>query len=230
MTLSLPAIWFAGSSGDDSDSGNYSRRDHSGRQSDHKGNAAIDPRLGIANSEITGRIREGDAILFGQLFDTYWPQLVRFANLYTRGNDEAEDVAAQVFAALWEKHSEWHLAGSIEAYLYSAVRNRAHNVHRAAKRFERNATLLAGAGESPTAGAPQLRADLSVLADERRERLLAAVNSLPDRPREVLLLRWLRDMEFSEIATLMSISKNTVHVAYHRAIGQLRERIPEYFE
>jgi RNA polymerase sigma-70 factor (ECF subfamily) len=189
-----------------------------------------DPRLAIPDAEIASRIREGDALLFGRLFDAYWIPLTRFAAIYTQSDDEAQDVAAQVFASLWEGRERWHPASGVAIYLYSAVRHRTKNVFRAAQRFERNVLGFASAGESPTSGTPLLRADESVVADERRAIILRVVNGLPARPREVLLLRWLRGLEFGEIAALLRLSSNAVHVTYHRAVAQLRKQPPSYFE
>jgi RNA polymerase sigma-70 factor (ECF subfamily) len=164
------------------------------------------------------------------LFDSYWTPLTRFAALYTKSDDEAQDVAAQVFATLWARRMEWAPERGIELYLFGAVRNRARNAHRAAERAERQRVALAGDFESPTSGEAVLRADESVMADERRAILLRVVNALGERPREVLLLRWLRGLAFDEIAVLLGASRNAVYVNYHRAVAQLRERLPEYFE
>jgi RNA polymerase sigma factor (sigma-70 family) len=236
MTFSLPAYWFAGSSEDDDQTRvppeGRGRRTEQGteRNQNPRESNGTDRRLGIADLEIAQRIRDGDELLFGRLFDTYWGPLTRFAALYTRSDDEAQDVAAQVFAAVWQGRHSWTPKRGVELYLYGAARNRARNVHRSLDRAERQVASLMDDGESPTTGSVLLRPDHAVVADERRTILLRAVNSLTERTREVLLLRWLRGLDFEEIAALLGLSRNAVYVSYHRAIAQLRDRLPEYFE
>lgn len=231
MTFSIPIYWFSGAS-DEPERRGRTRAAASAPRREAVANrdATIDRYVQLSVAEIVHGVRMGDERLFGRLFDAYWGVLTRFAALYTKSGDEAEDVTAQVFAALWQRRAEWRPLQGIELYLFGAVRNRARNLHRTVSRAERQRIVLAASGESPTSGEAMLRADNAIIADERRAILLRVVNSLGERPREVMLLRWLRGLEFDEIAALLDMSRNAVYVSYHRALGQLRERLPDYFK
>jgi len=230
MTFTVPGYWFAGSSDDDDHGRPFHDVSHHAQADTAPARDTLDPRLALSAAEVARRIRDGDALLFGRLFDTYWRPLSRFAALYTRSDDEAEDVTAQVFAALWNTRATWYPRGSLELYLYGAVRNCARNAHRAARRFAWHEAMLTGTGTSPTMGEAQLRADDAVIADERRHIIARVINGLADQPREILMLRWLRGLSFDEIAVVTGVSRNAVYVRYHRALAALRERLPQYFE
>jgi RNA polymerase sigma-B factor len=60
---------------------------------------------------------------------------------------------------------------------------------------------------------------------ERRSRLAEAVNSLPAREREIIQLRFFRNLSQTEVAHRMKISQMHVSRLQHRAIERLRELV-----
>jgi RNA polymerase sigma factor (sigma-70 family) len=56
----------------------------------------------------------------------------------------------------------------------------------------------------------------------RRLHLVAAVESLDERGRELIALRYGADLSTSQIASLLELRTNTVEVALHRALARLR--------
>jgi RNA polymerase sigma-70 factor (ECF subfamily) len=77
--------------------------------------------------------------------------------------------------------------------------------------------LLAG-GSSPSR---------RMIRDEERKRLRAALASLPERDREILVMRHLEQLENSEIAAVLSISEGAVRVRHVRALRRLRALLDE---
>src|SRR5690242_392109 len=65
------------------------------------------------------------AAAFDRLFEAYFDRLRRFAYRYLRSWEEAEDVVHDVFVRLWARHDQLSSIADIEAYLYTATRNRA---------------------------------------------------------------------------------------------------------
>ena len=67
-------------------------------------------------------------------FEMLVAEIVRPLELYARrfigSADASQDVVQDVFARLWEHRQTLHVRGSVRAYFYSAVRNRALNVRR----------------------------------------------------------------------------------------------------
>jgi RNA polymerase sigma-70 factor (ECF subfamily) len=67
--------------------------------------------------------------------------------------------------------------------------------------------------------------------EERRARVRAALESLPDRDREVLVLRHLEQLPTSEIAAELELTEATVHTRHLRALRRLRDLLgPEFAE
>ncbi len=61
---------------------------------------------------------------------------------------------------------------------------------------------------------------------EERAQLLAAIDSLEEKDREVLLLRGIEQSPVELVATELGIPANSVNVRYHRARKRLRDRFP----
>lgn len=74
------------------------------------------------------------------------------------------------------------------------------------------AASLAAPGSSPSA---------HVAAAEMRRKVRLALDELPDRDREVLVLRYLEQLSTSEIAEVMGISKEAVKTRHFRAVQKL---------
>jgi RNA polymerase sigma-70 factor, ECF subfamily len=62
---------------------------------------------------------------------------------------------------------------------------------------------------------------------EERQALWALLQSLPDEPREMLILRYLLGWQVTQIAAYLEIPDNTVSVTIHRTLERLRQRWPQ---
>jgi RNA polymerase sigma-70 factor (sigma-E family) len=137
--------------------------------------------------------------------------LIRLAVVMLGDRPAAEDVVQEAFCGLYRR---WHtLADPAKALAYarSSVINGCRSVLR---RRRRPLGDLAGetAGESAEAAA--------LVSEEHRE-VLTAVRRLPDRQREVLVLRFYLDLDEGEIAAALRISRGTVKSTTSRGIAAL---------
>jgi len=64
-----------------------------------------------------------------------------------------------------------------------------------------------------------------VIASEQSRRLLAAIDELAPRDRELVILRGIEQADIAEVAAIMGMGKNHVSVAYRRALEQLRGKL-----
>ena len=144
--------------------------------------------------DLARRIRAGDARAFEELFRSHYAALCRFAHRYLHEAWLAEELVQDLFADLWADHARLELRGSVRAYLFAAVRNRALNYrkHQLVERdWERNEAV------------PDVRelhrapphADHASDDAERDAGLHAAMEALPERCRLVMQLRWRDQLE-----------------------------------
>ena len=67
--------------------------------------------------------------------------------------------------------------------------------------------------------------------DHARSELAAVLTSLPDEPREILLMRFVDDMSLADIATVLDIPVGTIKTKLYRALRLLHDdrRTRDYF-
>lgn len=168
----------------------------------------------------------GDAEQFGVLFDRYAGVLHRYCAGRV-GAAVAEDVVADVFCLAFKQRDRFD-AGRVDAlpWLYGIATNLVRRRWRQeVARYRAMAKVvppLAGGDE------PALRAVERTHAAEYVQLISSALEKMPRRQREVLLLFALADLGYGEIATALGIPIGTVRSALHRARTRLRDVLPAH--
>ncbi len=160
------------------------------------------------------------------LYAVHWQALVRLAWLLLHDQQAAEDVVQEAFVAT---HRRWpHLRDRQKAlaYLRTCVVNGARSRQRHDRVVRRETTAEATrADASGRAVAPS--AEASALRHLDSAVMLAVVRALPQRQREVLVLRYYADLTEAQIADTLGISAGSVKAHAHRALASLRLRAEE---
>jgi RNA polymerase sigma-70 factor (ECF subfamily) len=159
---------------------------------------------------------KGDKDSFSKLYDYFIDSIYKF--IYFKVKDEdAEDLTELVFIKAWENRKKYKSKyGSFSSWLYTIARNTVIDHYRVTKEvYELNDYIP----------------DDSEIADPQRitedkltsERLREAINKLPENYRDILLLRFIEDMEYNEIAEVLDKSEGAIRITQFRAIKSLRE-------
>lgn len=67
-------------------------------------------------------IKNGDKQAFKYIFDTYFTALCRFMYLYLGNTQEAEDIASDILASIWENRKKLEIRLTFKAYLFQAAK------------------------------------------------------------------------------------------------------------
>ena len=149
-----------------------------------------------------------------QLYAAHYTSLVRLAALLVRHSGEAEEIVQDAFVAM---HSKWRRLrdpDSALGYLRRTVVNRARSAQRHHAVADRHADTR------PALAAPS--AEQHALSAETRATVLAALDRLPTRQREVLVLRYYSDLSENDIAETLGISRGAVKSHASRGVAALR--------
>jgi RNA polymerase sigma-70 factor (sigma-E family) len=160
---------------------------------------------------------EDAAVAVGALYQATAVGLIRLAYVILGDRHAAEDVVQDAFCNLfrrWDRLS--HVQGA-EYYVRVAVLNACRSTLR--RRVVRSRRVLY---ELP---APSVEA--AILGSEERDELIRAVDRLPRRQRETLILSYYLDLPDDEIATLMGVGMSSVRSARHRALETLARNLKE---
>src|SRR5215204_626553 len=172
-------------------------------------------------TDIAARLRGGDQRALESLFRAYFAPLCEFAVRYVHEAALAEEIVQDLFADLWARRVDWLPRGPVRAYLFGAVRNRALNL-RKRQATERDWAENESVTEIRSLHRAPERVDDALEREELRSRVHAAVESLPERCRLVMHLRWREQMSHAEIAAIMGISVKGVENQLGRGLKALR--------
>ncbi len=181
------------------------------------------PGRALSATDLARRIRDGDPAALETLFREHYVALVRFANRYLRDRAAAEDLVQDVFTSIWAGRLRLEVRGSLRSYLFAAVRNRALNL-RKHQLVERDWELDEALPDVRALHRAPPRPDDLLDDVERRNRLRAALEALPERCRLVMQLRWKEQLSHAEIADVLGITVKGVERQLARGLHALRER------
>ena len=128
-----------------------------------------------------------------------------------------DDIVQETYSRLLRTRDKGRLT-STKAFLFTVARNVAIDLLRRRPKVEHEPIsdlhALPVLEEAPSA-------EESLERQQRRENLIEAIASLPDRCREVLMLRHLDGLPYKEIAVRLGISPNTVKVHMAKGVRDL---------
>ncbi len=178
--------------------------------------ATADEEAGVIRP-LVDRAKEGDADAFGQLYDRFQPEIVRYLVIRTRNPDVAEDLAQQVFLKAWRAVPRYqHRGAPFRAWLYRMAHNQMVDYFRT----NRATTDLEGVDLPEDSEAEE-----RVLTAETNEVLRAALERLSEDHREVLVQRFLMEKSAREIGEAMGRKEVTVRGLQMRALQALRREL-----
>lgn len=155
------------------------------------------------------------------IFRYYYRPLNLYALHYLQDLDSAEDIVQECLALLWEKLHAGTTVTDPKAYLYRMVRNLCIDRLRHDRPEE--------AGLHPSDLAETLSDEECRERSELEARLWTAVDKLPPKCREALLLSKRDGLKYQEIADRMGISVNTVENHISKALKLLRAKASDIY-
>jgi RNA polymerase sigma-70 factor (sigma-E family) len=146
----------------------------------------------------------------------HYRSLVKLAALLVDDPSTCEEIVQDAFVAVFRSSARLRDDTKLPAYLRSAVLNGARSQLR--RRQVRSRLHVVQGDDAPSAEVGALRAD-------EHDAVLAALRSLPDRQRDVLVLRFYLDLPESAIAETLGIGAGTVKTHTRRGLDALAEKL-----
>lgn len=150
---------------------------------------------------------------FRELMETYGQTVWDYAYFVTGRFDLADDVAQDVFLAVYRRIGSFRGQSSFRTWLLAITRNTALNAKRTA--FLRRVVLMDRPGDLTKDAHPS--AEQEALRRSHSEELWRVVLALPVKYREVLLLDAKYEMSLAEIAGVLNLPLGTVKSRLARA-------------
>ena len=161
----------------------------------------------------------GDPEAFGALYDKHVVRVYRHVYYMVGSAPEAEDLTAQAFLQGWEAIGRYQIRG---APFVSWLLRIAHNLGVSHLRSRKEgAELPETLVDRSRDGNPE---DVLQRRSEA-QRVREAILRLRDEQRQVIMLRFVEDLEYPEVAEIVGKSVAAVRVIQHRALNALRKQM-----
>lgn len=190
-------------------------------------------------------LKAGDEAAFVSLVDRYHGSMFRLALGYVGDSDAAEDVVSETWLQVLAGLDRFEGRSSLKTWIFGILLNVARSRRRKESRLRPFSSLFARdeSGSEPMvdadrfntegrwtslpdnwAGLPEAR----LLSREILGRVGAAIDALPPKLRDVIVLRDVAELPADQVAASLGISEANQRVRLHRARGHIRRALEEY--
>jgi len=183
----------------------------------------------LSDAALMERVRDRDVDAFQVLYSRYESRIFNFLLRYVGNRPLAEDLLQETFWRVWQASATFQAdRGEFRSWLYRVALNlvRTEMAH---KRYGLDRLVSEGQSKKSAGGhqatglehdpAGRLELEESTTLVER------ALSGLSPAMREVIVLKCLEGMKFSEIASVTGTPEGTLKSRFHRAIAELRRRL-----
>ncbi|MGC9198273.1 MAG: sigma-70 family RNA polymerase sigma factor [Acidobacteriaceae bacterium] len=158
----------------------------------------------------------------------YRPRLLRFVAFSVNDADMAESITQDCLLKAYNARDRFRNDCSINTWLTSIAVNLIRDQLRLKKfRFWRdaNATSIEVTEAANFLPSPQSSPEALLLVKEKTSQVYAALQNLSPKQRTIFLMRFVQEMELSEISAATDIPINTVKTHLHRALSSVRSQV-----
>jgi RNA polymerase sigma-70 factor, ECF subfamily len=201
----------------------------------NKENASAPPQE-EGDAELIAAYLAGSEEAFNRLVLRHHRMAFNLAYRFVSDYEDANDLAQEAFIRVHKSLSRFKAKCSFKTWLYKIVLNLARNRYRWKKRRGEFAKVsLDNPAREPERGPIEVPDEtLSVGTQIRRKEIQARIedslNQLPAEFREVLVLRHIEGMTYTEMSNLLGCAEGTIKSRLHRARLEARRLLADMVE
>jgi RNA polymerase sigma factor (sigma-70 family) len=180
-------------------------------------NTASIRKHGSAMADLLDAAREGDTGAIAALLAACQPDIRRYARRSCH-SDDVDDAVQDAMLILHRRIGTLRVAAAFSAWLFEIVRRECLRLMRATARLVTLAPDEQASADAALPGRPE--------ADIRMD-VAAAIQSLPDHYRQVILMRDLEEMTIDQIAQALQLTRESTKARLHRARAMVREHLKD---
>lgn len=169
------------------------------------------------------RFKGGNQDALGEIFENYFQELYFYGLKIIPISDLVKDVIQEMFVLLWERRETIGDVKNVKPYLLVMLRNEL--VH--ASKKNQFSTIELGVKLEPfTLTAEDFIIDQEN-SKELTQNLVCSLNTLTERQREIIMLRFYHNLGFSELAEVLEMNVQSVRNLLFRALAKIRKDLED---
>jgi len=179
------------------------------------------------DAELMLRVREGDQASFGLLLEKHRSPVIHFLYRMVQNQAVAEELAQEVFLRVYKSRSSYEPTAKFTTWLFRIASHLALNWIRDGRNEKRQASLDE---ESPDGTARQVpdrgrTVEQELVYQAKLREVRQAIESLPAKQKAAVMMHKYQEMEYAQIADVLSCSESAVKSLLFRAYESLRMRL-----
>jgi len=169
------------------------------------------------DQELLEKIAQGDRSSLEEIHNTYYAAIRRFIYFRVSNNQIAEDLTSAIFLRFFEYVSRGNAIDHVRGFLFRSAKNELAN-------FYRDRKAIVDIDEVFTDEiALEMDVDKEIDLQLDAEQALTVIQKLKDEWRDVMLMRFMEELDYEEIANIIGKSQGAIRVIIHRALKELRD-------
>jgi len=176
------------------------------------------------DEELVRSIAQGDTDAFRKLFQRYYSRVHAFVLRRLGDSTAAEDTTVETFAELWRTAKRFRGESRPSTWIYGIAHFKALAARRAASRNKRSKVISVDFETLSRAPAEEVF-EQKLEAREEVRRVRQAIQSLPQRYRQVIELAFFENLPYGDIARRLGMAEGTVKTQVSRARQRLRRQL-----
>jgi RNA polymerase sigma-70 factor (ECF subfamily) len=179
------------------------------------------------DAELMLRVKDGDGVSFGVLLDKHRSSVVHFLYRMVQNHAVAEELAQEVFLRVYRSRESYEPTAKFTTWLFRIATHLALNWlrdgknERSQERLDDESTDIPGRQVSDRRPSVEQR----MLYEVRLQEIRRAIAVLPEKQRAAVLMHKYDEMEYAQIARVLSCSESAVKSLLFRAYETLRARL-----
>ena len=208
-----------------------------------------DPASRDRDAPLVAGLRAGDEEAFATLVSRYHASLKRIARMYVSTDAVAEDLVQETWLAVIDGIGRFEHRSSFKTWLFHILANKAKTRGVRERRTVPFSSLGPGEEGEPTVSPDRFQREgdawpghwaapprawddpeRRLASLEARERLRAAIATLPERQQAVLTLRDVEGLSAEEVSDLLDLTPGNQRVILYRARAKVRAELEDWFD
>ncbi len=172
------------------------------------------------DEKLAQQLQQGDRAALGELVERHYDPLLGYLYRLARGDRAlAQDLAQETFLRALRGIDGYQVSRPFKPWLYAIATHLARNHYAAAdtRRADNPAEDQEYGADDPP--------DAALIADAEAQAVIAALDTLPDAQREVIVLSFYQSLSQQAIADVLAIPLGTVKSRLFNGVKRLRERM-----
>lgn len=166
------------------------------------------------------QVRRGNEGAFSRLYDAYQDKIYRFIYFRVSSESLAQDLASETFMKVLQYLTSGKKIDNFQSFIYRTARNLVIDTYR-----QRGQDELPIDDFIKESMADQQDVAKDVADKFSLEQIEGGLNQLSGQYREAIVLRFVEDLPFKEVADILGISEEHARVLVHRGLKMLKNSL-----